>query len=280
MPKSIFIPDLWSARLLAHLDKNLVFKSFFNTDYDGEISDYGDIVKVNQIGDIAIKDYTGADIDDAEDVTGTQQTLVIDQGKYFNFRVKDVLAAQSNVKLVDKAMERAAYELANVMDANLAAYGITKAGITKGTVAAPIVVTVANAYDMLVDLGVSFDEKNVSKVGRKIGLPAWYFGLLSRDVRFTQKDLKFLENGVLEGTMVGGFQLAMSNNLVRDTTDNTIYKAYAAAPVAGTFANQIAKTETYRPEKNFADAVKGLSLYGREILVPDAAAAFIIKQGA
>lgn len=274
----VFVPTLWSARLLAHLDKNLVFKSFYNNDYEGEISDYGDTVKINQIGNIAIKDYTGADISDAEDVTGEQQTLVIDQGKYFNFRVKDVLAAQANVTLVDKAMERAAYALADIMDQDLAKVAADKAGIKVGTIAEPVVITVANAYDKLVDLGVSFNEKNVSKAERKIALPAWYIGMLSKDPRFT-KDFKIIENGVVEGAKVGTFQVYESNNLPVDETDESIYRAVAMAPEGGQFANQISKTETYRPEKNFADAVKGLSLYGRDIIQKSAVAEFVIKQG-
>ncbi|WP_207948932.1 hypothetical protein [Erysipelothrix anatis] len=275
----VFVPTLWSARLLAHLDKRMVFKNFFNTDYEGEISDYGDTVKINQIGDITIKGYTGADIDDAEDVTGVQQTLTIDQGNYFNFRVKDVLAAQSNVTLLDKAMARSAYALADVIDQDLAKIGIEGAGIKLGEVANPVVITVANAYDKLVDLGVLFDENNVSKADRKIALPAWYIGMISKDPRFT-KDYKILENGLIEGATVGSFTIYMSNNVVRDTTDASIYTAFAAAPQSGQFANQISKTETYRPEKNFADAVKGLSLYGRKITEPKACAAFVIKQGA
>ena len=103
-----FIPTIWSARLLAHLDKKHVYAALVNRDYEGEIKNYGDTVKINQIGDINIKDYTkGKDIDDPEDLSGEQTILTIDQAKYFNFAIDDVDKAQVNPKLMDAAMQRA-----------------------------------------------------------------------------------------------------------------------------------------------------------------------------
>ena len=99
-----FIPTIWSARLLAHLDKAHVYAALVNRDYEGEIKNYGDTVKINQIGDVTIKDYTkGKDIDDPEELSGDQNTLTIDQAKYFNFSIDDVDAAQVNPKLMDAA---------------------------------------------------------------------------------------------------------------------------------------------------------------------------------
>ena len=245
-----FIPTIWSARLLANMDKSLVALQFVNRDYEGEITAYGDTVKINQLGDITIKDYDGSDIDDPEELSSTQQTLVIDQAKYFNFSVKDVDRAQSNVNLLDGSMQRAGYAMADVIDQDI--FGrYVQAGIKVGTEAAPTVIdTPEKAYDTLVDLGVKLDEKNVPKVGRKIALPAWYFGLLAKDQRFT-RDLTILANGVVEGVTVGRFELLQSNNLA--TTETGVVHALAGTTQAISFANQIVETEAYRPEKNFSD---------------------------
>ena len=90
-----FIPTIWSARLLRHLDKRHVYLNLLNRDYEGEIKNFGDTVKVNQIGNVTIKDYTkGEDIEAPEDLSGEQQELKIDQAKYFNFAVEDVDNAQ------------------------------------------------------------------------------------------------------------------------------------------------------------------------------------------
>lgn len=99
MAISTFIPALWSARLLAHLDKNLVLGNLVNRDYEGEIKNLGDRVKINQIADVTIKDYKkGTDLV-YDDTDGTPTELVIDQQKYFALKVNDVDAAQANIDL-------------------------------------------------------------------------------------------------------------------------------------------------------------------------------------
>lgn len=272
-----FIPTIWSARLLANLDKSLVALQFVNRDYEGEITAYGDTVKINQLGDITIKDYDGTDIDDPEELNSAQQTLTIDQAKYFNFAVKDVDKVQANVNLLDGSMQRAAYAMADVVDQDIFGVMVAEATNKQGTVAAPIEINVANAYDKLVDLGVFLDEKNVPKVGRKIALPHWYLGMLAKDPRFT-KDLTILANGVVEGATVGRFQLLASNNL--QTGTGGVVHCPAGTDQATTFANQIVETEAYRPEKNFSDAVKGLNVWGRKVVQKDCLVDFIVKQAA
>ncbi|WP_440896245.1 P22 coat protein - protein 5 domain protein [Amphibacillus sp. Q70] len=269
-----FIPTIWSARLLANLDKNLVALQFVNRDYEGEISAYGDTVRINQLGDITIKDYDGSDIDDPEELDSTQQSLVIDQAKYFNFAVKDIDKAQANVNLVDGSMRRAAYAMGNVVDIDIFEVMSEGAGIKQGTASNPIEIDVKNAYDTLVDLGVLLDEKNVPVGGRKIALPHWYLGLLAKDPRFT-KEPKILANGVVEGSTVGRFNLLASNNLKTSTGGAT--HVPAGLTDATSFANQVVETEAYRPEKNFSDAMKGLNVWGRKVIQKDALANFIIK---
>lgn len=269
-----FIPTIWSARLLANLDKNLVALQFVNRDYEGEISAFGDTVKINQVGNITIKDYDGTDIDDPEEMDSTQQTLKIDQAKYFNFAVKDIDKAQANVNLLNESMERAAYNMADVVDKDVFKVMSEGAGIKVGTASKPIEIDIENAYDKLVDLGVLLDEKNVPKSGRKIALPHWYLGLLAKDPRFT-KDMNILENGVVEGATVGRFNLLASNNL--KTGSDKIVHVPAGITDATSFANQVVETEAYRPEKNFSDAMKGLNVWGRKVIQKDALANFIIK---
>ena len=112
-----FIPTIWSARLLRHLDKKHVYANLLNRDYEGEIKNFGDTVKINQIGDVTIKNYQkSTDIEAPEELSGEQLMLTIDQAKYFNFGIDDVDAAQVNPKLMDKAMMRAAYGMNDVTD--------------------------------------------------------------------------------------------------------------------------------------------------------------------
>ena len=264
-----FIPTIWSARLLNHLDKSHVYLNLLNRDYEGEIKNFGDTVKINQVGDVSIKDYTkGTDIDAPEDITGEQQELKIDQAKYFNFAVDDVDNAQTNPKLMDKAMQRAAYAMNDVVDAfaaNLMAINV-HADNAIGTNEAPIVPTKADAYDYLVDLNTKLTEANVAKMGRWVVIPAFYHGLLLKDDRFVGNGTDY-NQAILEGGEVGkaaGFTVYVSNNVPH--TEGAKYKVIAGTTEAGSYAEQILNTEAYRPEKRFSDAVKGLHTYGAKVL--------------
>ena len=262
-----FIPEIWSARLLQHLDKVHVYANLMNHDYEGEIKDFGDTVRINQVGDINIFDYDGNDLPDPEDVTGTQKLLVIDQAKAFNFRIKDLDNAQSNPKLMNEAMQRAAYKTNDAIDqfvANLM-YVNVHADNLLGSDDAPIVPTAANAYDYLVDLGTLLTESNVDMIGRWVVVPAWYHGLLLKDPRFVGNGTDY-NKAILEGGLVGhaaGFAVHVSNNV--PNTDKTKYKVIAGTNQAGTYAEQLVEIEPYRQEKNFSDAVKGLNVFGAEI---------------
>lgn len=267
-----FIPTIWSARLLAHLDKKHVYAALVNRDYEGEIRNYGDTVKINQIGDVTIKEYEkGKDIADPEDLSGEQTTLTIDQAKYFNFAIDDVDAAQVNPKLMDKAMQRAAYGMNDVTDAflaNLMYLAAQNNGNNLGTDDAPIVPTKDTAYDLLVDLGTDLTEKNVPTEGRWVVVPAWYHGLLLKDSRFVGNGTDY-NKALIEGGEVGvaaGFKIWLSNNV--PNTAGAKYKIIAGTNEAASFAEQILKTEAYRPEKRFSDAVKGLHVYGGKVVQP------------
>lgn len=268
MAFSNFIPQVWSARLLEHLDKSLVYVKLLNRDYEGEIKQYGDTVKINQIGDISIKDYSGEDIDAPEDTDGTQHILNIDQQKYFNFRVKDVDNAQSKPKVMDAAMQRAAYAMADVLD-QYAADLLCKGADTNNAIGSdgtPIVPTLSDAYDYLVDLATKLTEANVPKAGRWVVIPAWYHGLLLKDSRFTGSGTDY-NKAILEGGEVGvaaGFKVYVSNNV--PNTKKAKYKIIAGTNQAATFAEQLVETEPYRQEKNFSDAIKGLEVYGAKVL--------------
>jgi len=257
-----FIPQIWSARLLANLDKSFVYPSAVNRDYEGEIKQFGDTVKINQMGNVTVKDFTGT-LTDPEDLTSTQQLLTIDQRKSFNFKVEDVDKAQSNVNLIDKGMERAGVAIADVIDQYLATF-VKDAAIKMGNTTTPIAITKENAYDTLVDLGVALNKKNVSKQGRFAILPPEFIGLLSKDPRFTKNE-SVLANGVVG--VVAGFDLRESNNVPVTASK---YSILAGTTEGISFAGQVTEVEAYRPEKGFSDAMKGLYVYGCKVVQPDA----------
>lgn len=267
-----FVPTIWSARLLAHLDKKHVYAALVNRDYEGEIKNYGDTVKINQIGDVTIKNYTkGSDIEDPEDLSGSQSMLTIDQAKYFNFSIDDVDAAQVNPKLMDEAMKRAAYGMNDTTDtflANMMYLAASNNGKNLGNDSTPVVPAKADAYDYLVDLSTDLTEKDVPTEGRWAVIPAWFHGLLLKDSRFVGNGTDY-NKALIEGGEVGvaaGFRIFLSNNV--PNTEGTKYKILGGTNAAGSYAEQILKTEAYRPEKRFSDAVKGLHVYGGKVVQP------------
>src|SRR5574344_637656 len=162
---SNFIPQVWSARMLDFLDKAHVYGNVVNRDYEGEIKAFGDTVKINQIGNILIKDYTKNDISGvgfgaAEIIQSTQTIMKIDQAKMFNFKIDDIDNAQINPKVMDTAISRASYALADVSDKFIAGM-YTDAAIQIGTDAAPIAMKTTAAYEQLVALSQKLDENDV-----------------------------------------------------------------------------------------------------------------------
>ncbi|KZE68493.1 P22 coat protein - protein 5 domain protein [Paenibacillus jamilae] len=264
-----FIPTIWSARLNESLKKNLVYGNVVNTDYEGEIQGQGSTVKINSIGAITIGNYDKvAGIGNPQELDATQKTLVIDQAKYFNFQVDDVDAAQANVNLLDGGIVEASYGLANVVDQYLAGfYTEVKAENTMGNDATPIIPTKDTAYDLLIDLGVLLDENNVPESERFVVVPAWYYGLLLKDARFT-KDPNIIRTGYVGD--IDGMTVYKSNNV--PNTGGAKYKIIAGHKSAISFAGQVDSVEAFRPEKQFSDAVKGLQVFGAKCIKPEALA--------
>lgn len=266
-----FIPTVWAARLLVALDKALVYgqPGVVNRDYEGEIREAGNTVKIASIGDVTIDDYTkDTDISDPESLTDAEQSLLIDQQKYFNFFVDSVDRAQQNVNVLDEAMRRSAWGLRDVADSFLA--GIMSAAVpvgnTIGSTGAPEVPTATTAYEFLVDLGVLLDQSNVPTEGRFVVVPSWFHGMMLKDARFvsagTAKTDAALQNG--EVGEAAGFRILKSNNV--PNTSGAKYKIIAGHSIATAYAEQILDLVTYKPEKRFGDAVKGLHVYGGKVV--------------
>lgn len=258
-----FQRTIWSTRLNESLKKNLVYGSVVNTDYEGEIKEKGQTVKILSVGGVTISDYDKATgMNTPEEVTDSSLELTINQAKSFNFRVDDIDKAQTNANIMDAAMKEAAYGLADKADQYIAGlYTGVAAGNVIGDDTTPVVPTSSNAYDYLVDLGVILDEANVPDMDRFVIVPAWVYGLLLKDARFT-KDAQVMASGYIG--QVNNMRVFKSNNV--PNTTGTKYKIMAGYKGAISFANAIVETEAYRPEKFFADAVKGLHLYGAKLV--------------
>ena len=278
-----FIPTVWAGRLLTALENALVYgqKQVCNRDYEGEIQAAGNTVKIASIGNVAVADYEkDTDIADAAALTDAEQTLLIDQQKYFHFYVDSLDRVQQNVDIMDEAMRNAGWRLreeadnflAGVMDAAM------PAGNTIGSIATPMVPTKDNAYEYLVDLGVKLDESNAPINGRFCIIPAWFHGMLLKDDRFVRSGTTVGDARLANGEVgeAAGFRILKSNNV--PNTSGLKYKIIAGHANATAYVEQILDLQGYKPEKRFGDAVKGLHVYGAKVVRPACLACLIANK--
>jgi hypothetical protein len=282
-----FIPEVWAVGILRNLHKAQVFAqpNVCNRDYEGEIKQKGDTVRITAIGAITVSDYTkDTDIAAPQALTDGQEVLTIDHAKYFNFAVDDVDQAQSNNNFMGEGMFEAGYAMSNTQDTFVAGlYTDAASGNFVGTDASPSTITVASdLYPLLTKLKVKLDEANVPDDGRRwCVLPPWAEAVMDQDNRFVL-NLNPATFGTLLNGQVGkaaGFNLLKSNNVTfQGVVATGDYRIMAGHPMAITFAEQINKVEAYRPPLRFSDAVKGLNLFGGKVARPQALAVLTLTR--
>ncbi|MFE3495268.1 P22 phage major capsid protein family protein [Streptomyces sp. NPDC059175] len=282
-----FRPEIWAARLLVGWRKELVYAGpkVVNRDYEGDIAEAGDTVRITSISDPTIGTYVPNVTEvNPEELTDAQRTLVIDQAKYWAFKVDDVDRRQAKGNVMPEAMSRAAYRLADQTDQYVAGFytGAVTANVI-GSTGSPIntYTTPTDFYDkVLVPLRTRLTRADVPKMGRYCVVPPEGYASLLLDDRFTDAS-KSADPATLRNGYVGraaGFDIYESNNTPEPTAGVSVVQAGVQAAIS--FAEQINKTEAYRPEKGFGDAVKGLALYGAKLVRPDGIAVAYIDPAA
>lgn len=272
-----FIPEVWSTTLLRQLHKKLVFAqpAVCNRNYEGDIKDKGDVVRISAIGPINTYNYQkNTDIQSPDALTDEQTTLPISQAKYFNFSVSDLDKVQQQPKVMEEAMGEAAYSIMNQEDQYVAGlYTDVSVNNKLGTDGAPKTLTlVTDLYPLIVGLKVALDQANVDTDARWCIVPPWCEGVLLQDDRFVRQYDASVALGALQNGRIAkaaGFDIYLSNNVTYTGTQATgNYRIMAGYPGAITFAEQLVKTEAYRPPNRFDDAVKGLAVYGARVVRP------------
>ena len=267
-----FKPTVWSAELFQELDKSHVLVNLCNRDYEGDIKDYGDQVKINSVGDITVSNYApNVTSITPQQLTAAQTILEINQAKYFSFYLDDVDQAQTKPKLMGEAMRKSAHALADTADRWVAGF-YTQAGSTVGSTG--ILANGSNVLAVLADAALELDQDNVPAQGRWMIIPPWFHQrLITAEVLQTGGSID--ANQTYRNGYVGkayGFDIFTSNNLSTGISAVGARSHYAMAGTqrAMSFAEQIVKLDAYRPENSFSDAVKGLHVYGGKVIDPAA----------
>ena len=251
-----FIPELWNATLMDVFEKSHVFGRVCRCAIDAPITKKGDTVHITGLGDIDVGNYTGADIT-LQDLDDAGLTMVIDQAKYFNFVVDDVDALQAEGNIMSEATRKAGYKLKDTADIFLRTMLAAGAGLSttaQGTMTTTLIIS------SVAEMALALDEKNVPSDMQWVAIPMWASTKLLLAGIVHAQDLKGNINGFVTNLL--GPDIYKSNNVG------------ATAPLAGSYgaaayAEQIIKTEAYKPEKRFGDALKGLHVYGGKVVKPN-----------
>lgn len=281
-----FIPEVWSARLLQSLRAALVYAgpTVVNRDYEGEVRNAGDTVRITSISRPTIGDYIpNVTQISPENLSDSQRTIVVDQAKYYAFEVDDVDARQALGNVMTTGMDEAAYAMGDIMDRHVSSHytqaapanAITMAGdpvqlAAKGELNAGGDARVSfTLYEVLVAAGVRLDRQNVPSNGRWVVVPPWARGTMQLDDRFSFVDHAGQSETLYNGTIAraAGFNIMLSNNAPSPEAGASVL--LFGRPGAISHIEQLNKTEAYRPESAFSDAVKGLALYGSKVLLPE-----------
>ncbi|WP_329544698.1 N4-gp56 family major capsid protein [Streptomyces sp. NBC_01356] len=279
MAVDTFIPEVWASDLFVSLRGATVFgqPNIINRDYEGEIAQAGDTVHIGSLTRPTISTYTkNSTAIDPQTLATTDQTLVIDQSKYFAFEVDDVDARQvkDGGKLLNKAADDAAFGLADTTDLFVA--GLMAAG-AGNVIAAGDALTADAAYKIVLALKVKLDKAKVPTQGRFLIVAPEFHALLLQDNRFIDASAYGSNNPILNGEVgrVLGFNVLVTLNSPAGTAGTGLEVSnfvIAGHSMATTFADQINKVEAYRPQSSFGDAIKGLHLYGAKVVRPEALA--------
>lgn len=258
-----FIPTVWSETLLSELNREYIGVKNCSREFEGDIKDKGSSVKIGNIGNISVFDYTkNSDMNAPETLSDSATTLEIDQAKAFNFQIDDIDRAQAQPKLMKAAMKQAAAALADVADKYV--YSLweqadyNKIITVDGLTADGVIDMIVRARQALLAGGVNSNVETALEVSPEVAAVI----LRSKILNSTENSDSF-ENGKL-GKLIG-FDIYVSPNIVNS---DGRHKCLARTKRAVAFAEQLNEVEAYRPEMRFADAVKGLHLYGAKLVRP------------
>jgi len=287
---AFWVPQIYSKKVQIALRKAATAEAICNTDYMGEIKNFGDTVNIVQEPQITVSDYTRGLATSATALTDQELILVVDQAKYFQFALDDIEKRFSHINFQSVASDNAAYKLRDALDSNVFTYLGADAQVSTtanrlGTTGTPIDIGFASGeIDPLNSMSTSaklLDIQNAPEEGRWfVGAPEWYDVLANTSSKLLSVDYNAgkgsLRNGLVASGLVRGFQMYKSNNLRQNDLSGATPAGSATAPVATwgqmsstACASQLKIVESLRSTTTFADIVRGLLVFGRKVLRPE-----------
>lgn len=331
---TVFNPMLWSKKINAkyYVDNQLM--EIVNTNWEGEIKNQGDSVRIRTAPTLTVSDYVIGSNLQYEVPTPIYQDMLIEKAKSFAFQCNDIQTAQADIDLQNFYMDDAAKQLKLAITEevfyntfigatpntasttasntrtchqyNQGAYagirssaGGTAGGYNLGTDLVPVdTATPANLLAMILNMGAVLDEQNVPEDGRWIIMTPYDRQILMQtnlaQAYFTGDSTSIVRTGLIG--RLDRFSVYVSNMLPRGTTSKGWVSGTADVATGGTmgsavirrsiiagtkdaisFANQVNKTEQVRNPADFGDYIRGLSVYGRKVVKPEALCFGVVK---
>ena len=290
-----FIPQIWSGKLNVKFYATTVFGEIANTNYEGDIKNLGDTVIINNIPSIAINPYTVGQTLNYQVPAPNKIQLNINQAFYFGVNVSDVIAYQSQPRLMDMFTGDAGKQMAMAIDTQILAESVNTADVTNsgttagaksgafnlGSPAVPVTLTSANVVAMITSMASCLDENNVPDTDRWLVITPYIRNLLMnsplQQAYLTGDAESVLRNGKIG--RIDRFTLYVSNLLPVasagfDFAGNAVAGAVARkSMIAGhttaiTFASQITKVESMPNPQDFGQLVRGLNVFGFQTIKP------------
>jgi len=253
--------------------------------YMGEITSYGDTVNIIKEPDVTVYNYDRGDALTNSALTDEELVLIIDQARSFQFKIDDLETRFANINWQALATDRAAYKMKDAMDLEVFAAMVAASGIGEyGSTSAPIDVGHGSGeVDPLNDLSRQarmLDDENVPEEGRwVVASPLFYEQLADTSSKLMSVDYNQgdggLRNGLVASGQLRGFKLYKSNNLPTWTGTATSTGLSGNHVIAGhmsgtSCASAFNKVESIRDPATFGDIVRGLMVWGRKVLRPEA----------
>ena len=274
---STFIPEIWSKKLNQMLEKNCVMMQCVNKNWEGEISQQGDTVKIITPADVTVSTLTSDNITYTS-LAPKSRDLVIDQKKFFAFKIDDVAKVQSNMDIMEAHLVNAKKAIEEVQDSYLLAMhtDVTESN-TVGSESSPITLDKSTIYEHFVKLSLALKNSDAVHTGVRpwVVINPNIESYLLQSPEFI-KAYNVADETLRDGAIgrIAGMDVLVSTNLT--DIDNKYY-VLAGTNDAITFASQLAKIESLRDKDSFSDLVRGLYLYGAKTVQPKALAKMIVS---
>ena len=301
LPSGNWAPAIYSQKVQKFFRRASVVEDITNTDYAGEIENFGDTVNIIKEPSITVNDYARGQTVNTETLADDQIQLTVDQGSYFAFKVDDIEERQSHVNFEALATSSGAYALKKNYDFNVlkAIYegASTSVGNT-GTDGTPIDgdAAVDTLTDIMSAAKTVLDGNDVPEENRWfVAPPAFYQQLRKAGAKIVDQSVmadgsaSAMRNGMITDRPLFGFKMYTTNSIAV-SSGSAANKTFGSAGSnefaflyghqgAVATANHIAKTELIRDPDSFSDIVRGLHVFGRKVLRTEAVFSGVITIG-